>query len=223
MLLNTADAVHLGGNPEADRVYLGSNLVFQKEIGSPATEHSVFGVNAPGVLTSHNDAALNSWIAQQYYVTTATALTVVGARIYVPSDSSMIGLGGFIGLARRPVASGGIWLEGQGPAPNQSVFEGNGAKTEFTASLVAGWNEFHYSTAYSLLPGDGLVIGYTVDNGKYYLYNNGMNNTRYDDVDGVGFALAEATGNQGTPNRCIYNGGFTQSRWYGLDILVTEA
>lgn len=213
------DALALGASL-ADAAYLGADQIYG---GATApTQYSIFASTAPVEPTSNTDADPGSWLAQQFYVPAGAGpnLSVKGIRIYVPTGSAFIGKTGSISLLRRDSASGGIYMSddvvGKDPGTTEAV-------TPFTDALAQGWNERYFSTEWPMNPGDGIIVGYMVDNGAYYLYDNTLSSSAIEDHSSIGFYLAEAGNSTSSlAGRCVYKGGWTNAKWYGIDIIVRE-
>lgn len=179
---------------------------------------SIFGSAVPEVLTSHQDASVGSWLAQQYYVPIAGAslssAQIYGARLYVPADSIHIGLAWRAALIRR-VGNNAI-LYGQPASFAMADFDNNGSITQGSA-LHAGWNEIVFS---SVWPGvnnnEAFLIGVQIGNGTAYLNNNTLDTEVVPANNNVNFVLAE----QGS--RSFYRGNASSgaTHWYGIDCLV---
>ena len=185
--------------------------------------YSIYGDTPPIEPTSHTDADAGSWLSQQFYIPDGSGLSLVvkALRLYVPVGSVFIGKTGKIGLQRREVDDGGIWLaSGAGPGDEMDT---NGSRTDFTTPLVAGWNVIPFNSDWPMYPGEGIVIGYQVHDGRYYLFSGGWaSSAAVPDLAGLGFYLAERGTTGSVPGRCAYRGGWSAAHWYGIDILVEE-
>lgn len=177
---------------------------------------SVFGSTTPTV-TSYTDAPTDSWLATQFFIPEGSSYSakVQGIRLLIPSGSAMIGKTGRIGLRRRALAAGGIFLGDT--AIQENDFATNEAATVFATPLVAGWNDIYYSTEWDMLPGDGLVLAYLVDDGTHYLFNNDLSTAAINDVSGKGVQMAPSG------SRSNYRGNWTTANWYGIDVLFRNA
>ena len=189
---------------------------------------SVFGSSIPGILTSHNDAGPGSWIAHQFYVPSTggslQSAQIVGARLYVPAGSPVIGQAWRIGLVRRAGNSEVLINDGTGrDFDGQDQFNTNGALTQGSAPLVAGWNEQRYSQKWAGLANrESAIIGVQIGDGTRYLYNTSVPASFVPSESGENFGLSETGDTLYDAIRSFYRGSpsLGSVRWYGIDILV---
>lgn len=197
--------------------------------GATPTVRSIFGTTNPGTLTSHDDAGGGSWLAQQFYVPASgvsmSNASIVGARIYVPAGSPIIGMTWRIGLVRL-TGSLGLMRWGGPDFGGQDVLNSNGALTQGPA-LKAGWNELLFSQEWPGLNNlEGVVIGAQIGDGSRYLFNTTLPVTAIPSVDpALNLVMAEAGLTSGEFVRSFYRGSPASGavRWYGIDIMVRTA
>jgi hypothetical protein len=198
---------------------------------STYTDHTVFdtGLPAGASLGSYNDAGAGAWIGTQFYLTTlpARAWKLIGMRIYVPTGSSLIGQTGYIAVARRDYANGGIYHGSGSGETYPNTWETNGSKTAMGRSLAAGWNSFYFNASWKAYSLDGLILGYSIGGGNYYIYDSSISNSSIQASDGTNLYLSESDGVSSGGARSFYYAGsgstsLTNARWYGIDIIVRE-
>lgn len=189
------------------------------------TTRSVFGTTVPGVLTSHDDSDVGSWLAHQFIVPGGQSLSngeIVGARLYVPAGSPIIGQTWQIALTRNTRASG-FFKVGDSDFGGQSQFTSNGTLTTVAAPLVAGWNEAMYAQAWpGVGPWESFVIGVMIGNGTRYLFNTTLPAEAIAAQNGAPLQLAASGVANGEAVRSYYRGTPAAGavRWYGIDALV---
>lgn len=187
---------------------------------------NIFGDTTPGAPSSHTDADAGSWLAHQFYVPASgpslASASIVGARLYVPVGSSLIGQTWRIGLVRL-TGSNPLLRVGGNDFGGQGMLTTNGAMTVGPA-LVAGWNELLFSQEWpGITNGEGVIIGAMIGDGRYYLFDTTLPATAIPST--ANLQLAEAGTTQGEIVRSFYRGMVATGgiRWYGLDIMVRTA
>lgn len=175
---------------------------------------SVFGSTEPAQPTCHSDADLGAWVSTQFYCPfTGPSLLgtkIVGARLYVKSDSIHIGQTWRAAIIRNPLAivtSGSI---------QSSDFDTNGSKTEGDL-LVAGWNELLFDEEWPGVDNGGSWnIGVQIGNGTRYLHDGSLTGLAITSPD-LNFAMAEID------KRSFYNNVVNiDANWYSIDTLVEK-
>jgi PKD repeat protein len=243
--LNTSSGA-LSGTPTATGAYTltvrATNIqgfndkIYSGNVGVPVVvEHSIWGAaTPPGVFTTFNDGG--GWWSSGFYLAPMNTVRnwyVVGAKLWVPAGSALIGQAGMIGIQRYILPDAP-----QGAQAASENFGGNGYAVTIP-SLVAGWNEVRWSqVGQAPLPfnsinsptapydaTDFIMIGGMV--GNYYLYNTSESPNAIQAADGSAVYLSEfgggATGGADQEfRRSRFNGQGNNNRNWGLDIIVRE-
>jgi hypothetical protein len=180
---------------------------------SGADVYSIFGATGQ-TMTDYTDGDAGSWTSHQFYQWSgASALAagskIIGARLYLPSDSTHIGYGWHAALLKN--ASGVFDTSGQ---LDHTLFNSNGTKIA-GATLVAGWNEVLFAVEHDVEPiGGSWFIAVQINNGLRYVINSTLTVDAIREPGMKNFFLAETAG------RSWYQGNKTLARWYGIDTLV---
>ncbi len=189
--------------------------------GSMGTIHTIHGDAAPGPFGSYSDAQVGKWVVHQYYVPytgpSLESARIIGARLYVPPDSSHIGRSWRAVLIIR-TGPDAIITSTSGPINpgGYAQFEGNESLSE-GAPLVAGWNEVLYPEEYPGVDnGEAFLVGVQIGDGTHYLYNTTINHDSIPATGGANFVLAEHD------KRGFYDGNHVGNplRSYGIDVIV---
>ena len=200
---------------------------FTGTIASSATEYTIFaGATPSGTYTTYTDGTVNSWYQQQFYITSSPARNwkIKGMRMYVPAGSAAIGRTGFIGIQRRPAASGGIIKIGDNPFWASSFAD---SKTQMSAPIVAGWNTFLFSQPWDFNSLDGMMVAYSFSDWTGYIHSNrstSIGANVLQSSSGVNLYLAEeGDGSGGDTISARYDGARAINAYYGIDVIVSTS
>lgn len=187
--------------------------------GSGSDVYSIFGSSVPATLTSYTDAVAGDWLTHTFYeYGSLTALPsgtkIIGARLYVPSDSGHIGQIWYAALIKN--LTGSYPHDGTFP---YTQYNSNGTKKAGSA-LVAGWNEILFDVEHDVVHAPGTwYIGTQIGDGSRYMANSSLTTSSIQNPQGKNFFLSETGG--ADISRHFYNSSTgSPIKWYGIDTLV---